>query len=80
VRGVDSIRWIAALWVVLGHQHRFSVVSEGARHHLAGWALQSLFNNAFNGPAAVIIFFCHLRILHPLPEPATASPDSSIFN
>jgi peptidoglycan/LPS O-acetylase OafA/YrhL len=57
VAGIDSLRWIAALWVVLGHLGRIPVTSAEERVHRGAWLVQALMNNAFSGPAAVIVFF-----------------------
>ena len=56
-RGLDSIRFICAFWVCLGHSAApaFSDPFE----HGSYWslALRGFYNNLWNGPAAVIVFF-----------------------
>lgn len=54
--GLDSIRFVAALWVVLSHIP-FPLAEAIDRSHWTGWLLVGVFNNAFSGPAAVIVFF-----------------------
>ena len=57
VVGIDSIRFICALWVFFGHGAAFyfpNVFQDGS---LANKVVSSFFHNFWNGPAAVIIFF-----------------------
>jgi peptidoglycan/LPS O-acetylase OafA/YrhL len=55
VEPITAIRFVLAMWVVLGH-FPAPLFPEGA---LGGWqwAARALWNNAFCGPAAVIVFF-----------------------
>ena len=52
---ISSIRFFLALWVFLGHFH-YPILSERV-HTPALWAMRSLLQNSFNGPAAVMAFF-----------------------
>lgn len=54
VRGLDTIRFFLALWVVLRH---FDLPLNIDESHASGKILSGLANNLFSGPAAVIVFF-----------------------
>lgn len=56
VRGLDSIRFICALWVMLGHIG-LPYVSRIDRSVSIGFGLRGLLANLVSGPAAVIVFF-----------------------
>ena len=49
VRGLDSLRFVLASWVVLGH---FAGGLDSGP-----WIARGIYNNLFNGQAAVIVFF-----------------------
>lgn len=57
IRGLDSIRIICALWVVMGHFGGPPITAGVDRTTTAGWLVGGLYNNFWNGPAAVIVFF-----------------------
>lgn len=54
VAPVSSLRFVLAVWVVLGH-YGFPILVP--QHNALFWALRAFRNTAFNGPAAVIVFF-----------------------
>lgn len=55
IKGLDSLRFICALWVVFGHCGFFPLHFNKAVKSEA--ILHAFFNNLFPGPAAVIVFF-----------------------
>jgi len=52
---ISSLRFILALWVFFGH-FRYPILV-GPQSNTILWATRALWNNFFNGPAAVIVFF-----------------------
>ena len=52
---ISSLRFVLAMWVVMGHLG-IPFLQEQQRGPLL-WALRAFRNNAFNGPAAVMVFF-----------------------
>jgi peptidoglycan/LPS O-acetylase OafA/YrhL len=56
VNGLDSIRFLCALVVMLYHLRLMDDVLHGQAHTGLTRAAMGIFN-AFNGPAAVIVFF-----------------------
>ena len=52
---ISSLRFILALWVFLGH-FRYPILVN-PQSNVILWAVRALWNNVFNGPAAVIVFF-----------------------
>ncbi len=57
VRGLDAIRAVCAFWVVMGHFGGPPITAGLDRTTRAGWLIGGLYNNFWNGPAAVIVFF-----------------------
>jgi peptidoglycan/LPS O-acetylase OafA/YrhL len=57
VGGLDTIRFVCALWVMLGHLGFFPLVSRIDRDSLLGYAIAGAYGNVVSGPAAVIVFF-----------------------
>lgn len=57
LRGLDSIRFLAALWVVLSHVGAFPLPPQVANAHGAIRVFVGLYHCAFDGPAAVMVFF-----------------------
>ena len=57
VSGLDSIRFICALWVYLGHGAAPALPNPFADGSLANFAFRGFFGNIWSGPAAVIVFF-----------------------
>jgi peptidoglycan/LPS O-acetylase OafA/YrhL len=55
IPSISSVRFVLAMWVVLGH-FGLPFLRE-PQHAPMLWILRGLLNNAFNGPAAVIVFF-----------------------
>jgi peptidoglycan/LPS O-acetylase OafA/YrhL len=57
IRGLDAIRLLCALWVVMGHFGGPPVLNWLDRSTVAGWWITGIYGNFWNGPAAVIVFF-----------------------
>jgi peptidoglycan/LPS O-acetylase OafA/YrhL len=57
VRGLDAIRAVCAFWVVMGHFGGPPITAGFDRSTRSGWLIAGLYNNFWNGPAAVIVFF-----------------------
>ena len=57
IRGLDSIRFVCALWVVLGHLGFFPEVRMLDRDSFWGMAVRGILGNLFTGSPAVIVFF-----------------------
>lgn len=54
---IDVFRFIAALWVMLGHLGPFPLVQGLSKNNLTGLIVRGIYNNLFAGPPAVIVFF-----------------------
>ncbi|MFM2295292.1 MAG: hypothetical protein RLZZ350_1705 [Verrucomicrobiota bacterium] len=54
---MDSLRFVAALWVVFSHFGFFPIADSVGRGSLVGLAARGLYGNLFAGPAAVMVFF-----------------------
>lgn len=52
---ISSLRFILALWVFLSH-FRYPILVNPQSNPIL-WAMRALWNNFFDGPAAVIVFF-----------------------
>lgn len=57
IRGIDSIRAICALWVLFSHFAGPPILAGIDKTSRIGWLLNGIYNNFWNGPAAVIVFF-----------------------
>lgn len=57
VAGLDTIRFVCALWVVFGHLGFVPVPFELDKSTLPGLILRGMYGNAVSGPAAVTVFF-----------------------
>jgi len=57
IRGLDAIRAICALWVVLGHFGGPPIAGGLSKADPVSRLVHFLLANAWNGPAAVIVFF-----------------------
>jgi peptidoglycan/LPS O-acetylase OafA/YrhL len=55
VRGLDTIRFFLALWVVFGHFGFLPLAID--KNNVIGKIISGIYNNLFSGPAAVIVFF-----------------------
>src|SRR4051812_28868708 len=55
VRGLDTIRFVLALWVVIGHVGFLPLKVETT--NMVVKVLLGIYGNLFSGPAAVIVFF-----------------------
>jgi len=53
VKGLDTLRFVLALWVVLSHTGGPPLPDSLG----SVWAVRAFYNNAFPGPVAVIVFF-----------------------
>jgi len=56
-RGLDSIRFLCALCVVIGHMHQPPITDSLKTFGILGLFIHGFYRNAFSGPAAVIVFF-----------------------
>lgn len=57
VRGLDTIRGVCAIWVVVSHLGSPPILSLSETGSTIGKLVHALSNNCWNGAAAVIIFF-----------------------
>ena len=57
VRGLDAIRLLCALWVVMGHFGGPPLLNWVERSTMPGWLITGGYANFWNGAAAVIVFF-----------------------
>ncbi len=57
IRGLDSIRFVCAVWVVFGHLGFLPVFQSIGRDSPLELAMRGLTGNLFAGPPAVIVFF-----------------------
>jgi peptidoglycan/LPS O-acetylase OafA/YrhL len=57
VRGLDSIRFICAMWVFFGHGAAPPVSEAVGRDSSMALIVRGLYDNIWNGPAAVVVFF-----------------------
>jgi len=55
--GLDSIRFLAAAWVVFAHAGTFPIFQEVDKSNFLEWLGNGIYTNLFSGPAAVIVFF-----------------------
>jgi len=72
VRGLDSIRFLCAAWVVFGHGLQPPLESVFDRHSSASLFIAGLYNNLWVGPAAVIVFFLVSGFCIHYPQVATS--------
>lgn len=57
ISGLNSIRFLCAMWVVFGHLGLFPLLTGIDTGTPAGWLLHGLYQVSVSGPAAVIVFF-----------------------
>lgn len=57
IKGLDSIRFVCALWVFFGHGAAPEIPNPFPDGSIAEFALRGFYNNLWSGPSAVIIFF-----------------------
>jgi len=57
INGLDSIRFVLACWVAVGHIGLFPLFQGIDPATRLGWLLKGLYEATVNGPAAVIVFF-----------------------
>jgi peptidoglycan/LPS O-acetylase OafA/YrhL len=57
VGGLDSLRFVCAMWVFFGHGAAPPLVDAFSKDSRSGLIIRGLYNNLWNGPAAVIVFF-----------------------
>ena len=57
LKGLDSIRFLCALWVAFGHFGVPRLTLFVDKSTTVGLVLNGIYNNLWSGPSAVIIFF-----------------------
>lgn len=57
ISGLDSIRFVCALWVFFGHGHAPPASNPFEINTLLYWVFRGIYGNMWSGPAAVIVFF-----------------------
>lgn len=57
ISGLDSIRFVCALWVFFGHEHAPPASNPFAFDTFLYWVFRGIYGNMWSGPAAVIVFF-----------------------
>ena len=57
IEGLDSIRFVCALWVFFSHCGGIPLVEGADPHHPVGWLVRGIYGAFYCGPAAVIVFF-----------------------
>jgi peptidoglycan/LPS O-acetylase OafA/YrhL len=57
VVGLDSLRFIAAMWVVFSHFGGLPIADAIDKNHPVGFFIHGVLRNLFAGPAAVMVFF-----------------------
>ena len=57
INGLDSIRFVCAIWVVFGHLGLFPLLEGIDVSTKVGWFINALYNSTVSGQAAVIVFF-----------------------
>jgi peptidoglycan/LPS O-acetylase OafA/YrhL len=75
VGGLDTVRFVCAMWVLFGHLGSVPLVNNVDRSNLLGYLIAGAYGNAVSGPAAVVVFcvfsgFCiHYPFRHGAPIP-----------
>ena len=57
IRGLDTLRFIAAMWVVFSHFGFLPLFDGVDKTHLPTLIVRGVYGNLFAGPAAVMVFF-----------------------
>lgn len=57
IRGIDSLRFVLACIVTIGHTGAFPLLEGIDTSSKIGWLIHGLYGATINGPAAVIVFF-----------------------
>jgi peptidoglycan/LPS O-acetylase OafA/YrhL len=57
INGFNSIRFICAFWVVMGHFGKFPLMVGVDKSNPLVWLINGVYNNLFSDEAAVIVFF-----------------------
>ncbi len=57
IRGLDTLRFYAAIWVVMTHCGSLPLTAGGDKTNKISWSINGLYGGSINGPAAVILFF-----------------------
>jgi peptidoglycan/LPS O-acetylase OafA/YrhL len=68
VKGLNSIRFLCASWVVMDHFGILQITSGIDKTTTLGWLANGLVRSLFSGPAAVIVFFVISGICIHLPH------------
>lgn len=57
LRGISTIRFLCALWVVVGHVGNAPLTDHFDKSTTIGFVVHGFYNSLISGPAAVIVFF-----------------------
>jgi peptidoglycan/LPS O-acetylase OafA/YrhL len=57
VLGLDAIRFVCAIWVVIGHFSPPPILEGIGKSTLFGFIINGVYSNLWSGPSAVIVFF-----------------------
>ena len=57
ILGLDSLRAMAAIWVMIGHGAVPPITAGYDKSSFFPWAFNGVYGGSFSGPAAVIVFF-----------------------
>jgi peptidoglycan/LPS O-acetylase OafA/YrhL len=57
IRGLDTLRFYAAIWVVMTHCGPLPLTAGGDKTNKISLAINGFYGGSINGPAAVILFF-----------------------
>jgi peptidoglycan/LPS O-acetylase OafA/YrhL len=57
VAGLDTVRFVCAMWVLFGHLGFIPLISGIDRSHTLGNLIAGSYGNLVSGPAAVVVFF-----------------------
>jgi peptidoglycan/LPS O-acetylase OafA/YrhL len=57
VAGLDTVRFVCAMWVLFGHLGFIPLTGNIDRNSLLGYLIAGAYGNAVSGPAAVVVFF-----------------------
>jgi peptidoglycan/LPS O-acetylase OafA/YrhL len=76
IEGIDSLRAICALWVLFSHFGGPPLLAGIDKSNRIGWLINGIYNNFWNGPAAVIVFFVISGFCIHYPQSASRRLDS----
>lgn len=78
IQGVDSLRAICALWVLFSHFGGPPILEGIDKTTKLGWVINGIYNNLWNGPAAVIVFFVISGFCIHYPQSASKKIESTL--